>query len=168
MSSAAEESALGSVIERVTDAQAPGFVCAREGADFRLEIWGSFPPDWCGSFSLQCYAAKLSVVSGEARRMRASYWAGRFLLANAGNESVESLDFVRMATRRPKALLPPGEIAIDELRIERSSRSDAAEIHLTAPDQLGLLALEVVHRADSGTRRQRSFEQVDLHVSGGS
>ena len=142
---AEDGTALGAVIQRLAEARDSGFACAPEGTGFRLEIWGSFPPDWCGSFSLQCYAAKLSVVSGEARRMRASYWAARFLLANAGNESVESLDFVRMAAHRPKALLPPGEIVIDELRIERSARSDAAEIHLTASDQLGFLAF-VLHR----------------------
>lgn len=145
MDCAEDGTALSAVIQRLAETRDSGFSCAPEGAGFRVEIWGSFPPDWCGSFSLQCYAAKLSVVSGEARRMRASYWAGRFLLSNAGNESVESLDFVRMAARRPKALLPPGEITIDELRIERSTRNDAAEIHLTARDRLGLLAF-VLHR----------------------
>ena len=140
MSSAAEESALGSVIERVTDAQAPGFVCAREGADFRLEIWGSFPPDWCGNLSLQCYAARLSIVSGEARRVRASHWAGRFLLASAGGRSAESLDFLQMARRRPQALQPPTEMPIDALRIERPAPGAGAEIRLGAPDRLGFLA----------------------------
>jgi hypothetical protein len=137
---AADETLLGSVIQRLAEARDPGFRCAPEGECFRLEIWGSFSPDWCGSLSLQCYGAKLSLVSGEARRVRASYWAGRFLLASGGNDSVESLDFVRMAQRRPKALRPPGEMAIDELRIERSVRGDGAEIHLTAPDRLGFLA----------------------------
>ena len=142
---AEDEAALGSVIQRLAEAREPGFACTPEGDRFRLEIWGSFTPDWCGSLSLQCYAAKLSVVSGEARRMRASYWAGRFLLANAGNESVERLDFVRMAAHRPKALLPPGEVAIDELRIEPSRSSGAAGIRLTAPDRLGFLAF-VLHQ----------------------
>lgn len=147
---AEDEAALGAVIQRLREARDAGFACAPEGECFRLEIWGSFPPDWCGSLSLQCYAAKLSVISAEVRRVRASYWAGRFLLANAGNESVERLDFVRMATRRPKALLPPGEIVIDDLRIERSKHSDAAEIHLAAPDQLGFLAFVLHHFAFCG------------------
>jgi hypothetical protein len=134
------EVALGSVIQRLAEARDPGFACAPEGECFRLEIWGSFPPDWCGNLSLQCYAAKLSVLSAEARRVRASYWAGRFLLASAGSESVESVDFVRMAKHRPKAVMPPGDVAIDELRVEPIERTGAAGIRITAPDRLGFLA----------------------------
>jgi hypothetical protein len=133
------DAALGRVIQRLAEAREAGFECAPEGLCFRLEIWGSFPPDWCGNLSLQCYAAKLSVVSAEARRVRASFWAGRFLLASSGSDSAESLDFVRMAMRPPKAVLPPGGVEIDELRIERSE-GGGAEIRLTAPDRLGFLA----------------------------
>jgi hypothetical protein len=138
--SAEQEAALGRVIQRLAEAREPGSACAPEGECFRLEIWGSFPPDWCGNLSLQCYAAKLSVVSAEARRVRASYCAGRFLLASTGSESVERLDFARMAMRLPKAVRPPAEIEIDELRIERSARSGGAEVRLAAPDRLGFLA----------------------------
>jgi hypothetical protein len=140
MDAAADATTLGSLIERLEDARAPGFACAREGMGFRLEIWGAFPPDWCGNLSLQCYAARLSVVSGEARRVRASHWAGRFLLRTAGGESPQSLDFVRMAQRRPQAMLAPGEMAIDALRIERAGDGAGAEVRLAAPDRLGFLA----------------------------
>ena len=129
---------LRDVIERLELAAAPGFACTREGAGFRLDIWGSFPPDWCGNLSLQCYAARLCVVSGEALRVRASYWAGRFFLTSAGGESPERHDFVRMAQRRPQALLPPDAMRIDTLRITRGG--DGAEIALAAPDRLGFLA----------------------------
>jgi hypothetical protein len=139
------DAALDRVLQRLAVAREPGFVCEREGDGFRLEIWGSFPPDWCGNLSLQCYAAKLSVVSADARRERASYWAGRFLLASDGVDSVETVDFVRMAMRPPRAVLPPGEVAIDELQIERSDGTGAAEVHLSAPDRLGFLAY-VLHR----------------------
>ncbi|MFI5217172.1 MAG: hypothetical protein ACHQ3O_11575 [Candidatus Limnocylindria bacterium] len=140
VSSAAADAALDGVVERLEDAQAPGFACAREGAGFRLEIWGCFPPDWCGNLSLQCYAARLSILSGEARRVRAAHWAGRFLLASAGGPFAPSLDFLQMVRRRPQALLPPSDLAIDALRIERAAQGAGAEIRLAAPDRLGFLA----------------------------
>jgi hypothetical protein len=123
VSSAAADAALDGVVERLEDAQAPGFACAREGAGFRLEIWGCFPPDWCGNLSLQCYAARLS-----------------FLLASAGGPFAPSLDFLQMVRRRPQALLPPSDLAIDALRIERAAQGAGAEIRLAAPDRLGFLA----------------------------
>jgi hypothetical protein len=132
------ETPLERVIERLARARQPGFACTREGALLRLEIWGSFPPDWCGNLSLQCYAARLGVASGEARRVRASHWAGHFLLRSAGGEPLANADFVRMARRRPKALLPPSEMPIDELRI--SLVAGAAEVRLAAADRLGFLA----------------------------
>jgi hypothetical protein len=132
--------ALDGVIERLVRAREPGFACAREGALLRLEIWGSFPPDWCGNLSLQCYAVRLSVVSGEARRVRASHWVGRFLLASAGGDAAENVDFVRMAQRRPKALLPPAPMVIDELRIGRPPEGGGATVRIAAQDRLGFLA----------------------------
>ena len=132
---------LEAVIERAQSDASAGCECTPDGALWRLCVWGWFPPDWCGNLSLHCYAARLSVIAAEARRVRTSLWAGVFLLEpSAGGASPRAHDFVHMARHRPTGIAQPVEISIESLRIDPGAGGRAARIHVGGPDRIGFLA----------------------------
>ncbi len=131
-----------------------GCVCAPEGDGWRLRIWGSLDPDWAGNLSLQCYAARLDIVDGEACRVRERLWAGSFrLVAEGGAAPPDGFDFLQMARRRPSLpLLQAPEIA--SLAIERDPGEPVARVSITGRDQLGFLAHVLGAIAASGLEPQ--------------
>jgi hypothetical protein len=134
-------SALDSLVERARNETGAGYECRPDGRFWRLCIWGWFPPDWCGSLSLHCYAARLSVLEGDACRVRSSVWAGSFLLAPVGSgESPQALDFMNMARHRPLAIAQPTPMQIDRLQIEPDASGSFARVRIEGPDRIGFLA----------------------------
>ncbi|HXK25889.1 MAG TPA: hypothetical protein VMS55_24695 [Myxococcota bacterium] len=128
------------VIERMRREAGAGCECSPDGVLWRLCIWGWFPPEWCGNLSLHCYAARLSVLAAEARRVRTSLWAGVFLLEPSPcGASPRAHDFVHMARHRPTGVAKPVAISIEDLRVEPGA-SGAARIHVGGPDRIGFLA----------------------------
>jgi hypothetical protein len=148
--------ALGPVIERAKRETGAGCECHSDGALWRLWIWGWFPPDWCGSLSLHCYAARLSVVEAEAQRVRTALWAGAFRLAPLERERAPAPhDFVHMARRRPRRIEHPGGIAVDSVRIEPPAQDGAVSVHVCGPDRIGFLAVVLDQLAFCGLYPQR-------------
>jgi hypothetical protein len=143
--------ALEPVIERARSEPSAGFECIPDGEFFRLCIWGWFPPDWCGNLSLHCYAARLSVIAAEARRVRTSLWAGAFLLSpTLPARDVRAQDFLHMARHRPNGVARPVSMEIDRLRIEQSPAVNAARIRIGGPDRIGFLAVVLDRMAFCG------------------
>jgi len=143
--------ALEPVIERARSEASAGFECHPDGELFRLCIWGWFPPDWCGNLSLHCYAARLSVVAAEARRVRTSLWAGTFLLAPSPHaRRARAQDFLHMARHRPNGIAKPASMEIDPLRIEQSPSVNATRIRIGGPDRIGFLAVVLDRMAFCG------------------
>ena len=143
--------ALEPVIERASREASAGCECSPDGSLWRLCIWGWFPPDWCGNLSLHCYAARLSVLAAEARRVRTSLWAGAFLLTpSPPARSPRALDFVHMARHRPTGVSKPEDMLIDELRIRSGASGNAARIRVGGPDRIGFLALVLDRMAFCG------------------
>lgn len=138
---AGEAVVLEAVVARALGEGGAGFECTPGGNFWRLWIWGWFPPDWCGSLSLHCYAARLSVLEADARRVRTSLWAGSFLLApSEGAPAPRALDFVHMARHRPAGVAQPKPMAIDTLKIDPDAPCGAARVRVTGPDRIGFLA----------------------------
>jgi hypothetical protein len=134
--------ALGPVIERAKRETGAGSECHPDGSLWRLCIWGWFPPDWCGSLSLHCYAARLSVLEAEACRVRTALWAGAFRLApQQSDRTPRAHDFVHMARRRPLRVARPGDIAVDDVRIEPAARDGTVRVRVAGPDRIGFLAV---------------------------
>src|SRR5262249_12442855 len=129
------------VIERARHGANAGCECSPDGALWRLSIWGWFPPDWCGNLSLHCYAARLSVLAAEAKRVRTSLWAGAFLLEpSARGASPRAHAFVHRAPPPPTGVAKPVPISIEPLRVEPDAGGRAARIHVGGPDRIGFLA----------------------------
>ena len=148
---AREAFTLDSVVARALGEDGAGFECTPCGTFWRLWIWGWFPPNWCGSLSLHCYAARLGVVEADARRVRTSLWAGCFLLAPAaGARSPRAFDFVHMARHRPSGIAHAEPMAIDALRIVGDPASGAARVHVAGPDRIGFLACALERLAFCG------------------
>lgn len=178
--SAAESAlALEPVIERARSEEGAGFECSRDGALWRLCIWGWFPPDWCGNLSLHCYAARLCVQQADTRRLRTSLWAGAFLLAESGHAaSPRALDFVHMARHRPAGIGRPGPMEIEQLQIEPDACGGAARVQVAGSDRIGFLAWVLEQLACCGlyphalsvrtTPDGRAQDRFDVLGSGGT
>jgi hypothetical protein len=175
---AAEASRLESVVARALGEDGAGFECTPAGHLWRLWIWGWFPPDWSGSLSLHCYAARLSVIEADALRVRTSLWAGCFLLEPApGAHSPRALDFVHMARHRPSGIARPDGVRVDTLRIEPEAEERAARVRVEAPDRIGFLAgvLEQFafcglypHQLSVRTAHGRASDVFDVYGIGGT
>ena len=173
---AGEALVLDPVVARALGEDGAGFECTPCGRFWRLWIWGWFPPDWCGSLSLHCYAARLSVLEADARRVRTSLWAGSFLLApSEGAPSPHALDFVHMARHRPTGVSQPEPMQIDSLRVDPDAAGGAARVHVAGPDRIGFLAFvldqlalcglfphELRVRTRSGGRAQDEFSVLGV------
>jgi hypothetical protein len=167
------------VIERAQSDANAGCECSPDGGFWRLRIWGWFPPDWCGNLSLHCYAARLSVLGAEARRVRTSLWAGVFLLEpSARGASPRAHDFVHMARHRPTGVAKPVAISIESLRVEPGAGGRAARIHVGGPDRIGFLAAVLERMAFCGlhphelsvrtTADGRAEDRFEVHGVGGA
>ena len=133
-----------------------GFDCFREGAAYRLNLWGALPPAWAGNLALHCFASGLEIVTGDARRNRGSFWVATFLLqATEPSTPVRGRDFLQMARRAPRAVpsLPEPQVEID---IRRSERTQSVYAHVHGRDSIGLLG-EVLRRFGKLGLQPRQF-----------
>ena len=113
----------------------------RDGSRARVRLWGALPFEWCGNLSLQCLAARVSIVEADARHVGKARWAASLVISPAGEgASVDGLDFLAMARRRPGLVPLPDHLEPASFRLEPPRPDGSASLFVSAPDRLGLLA----------------------------
>lgn len=118
----------------------PGFEIRRADAAFQLKLWGRLRPGWSGSLAEGLSQARVSVVSGFARKLGAMRWLAEFELeAKPGASDPLALDYLELASRP----LPSGwrtAIALDGYTLERSPRHGGSLfLELEGHDAVGFL-----------------------------
>ena len=125
-------------LEKMPAADAAGFTLApkREGR-YEVSLEGRFQPGWLGEFSAALAGHRLSILSGNARRISPSVWRASFELdASAAGTAPELIDFMALAAARSEAprVIPTLEAA----RVTDEGDTLLVEVH--GVDQLGFLA----------------------------
>lgn len=142
-----------------------GFRCFREGAGYRVDLWGSFPQRWPRNLAQHCAAAGIEIVSGEALREGVRRWSASFEIRSSdGQDRTPGLDFLAAAQVPPR--IPP-ELPDQELTVSVALGQNSPGMvfaHVEGKDTIGLLA-EVLRRFECFDLVPRQFS---LHtVEGG-
>jgi hypothetical protein len=113
--------------------------CARSARGVSLEIWGTLPPSWAGSFSLHCFGVGLDIASGLGCRISPAQWAARFELATERPRDVHAFDFLRMARRKPSGAMHAALPRLDAFTLVRHASGGLAA-QVRGRDEPGFLA----------------------------
>lgn len=119
-------------------ANQPGFTLSPKGAGrYEVTLQGRFLAGWLGEFSSALAGHHLSILSGSARRVSASFWRARFELdAGAVGTPPEQIDFLALAAAHSEA--PGTTPALERARV--TEEGDALLIEVSGVDQIGFLA----------------------------
>lgn len=148
------EFVLDSVLER-TGLETDGFDCFREGAGYRLQLWGRLPSNWAGHLALHAYVAGIQVVTGDAMRTAQGIWASSFLLRTANRRDQIPFDFLNMARRGPRLIpeFPEPNVTVG-IRFSHESPGDVFA-QANGQDSVGLIAQLLRRFAQQGLRPRR-------------
>lgn len=141
-------------MERSNAAQA-GQQIAREGAGYRLRLWGPLPSDWAGNLALHAYVSGIEVVSGDALRTGEGSWAASLLVQSDARQDAAHHDFLTMARRAPRFVpeLPAPAVAFAASRSR--TRPGDVFVSVTGKDSIGLVAHVLGRLARHGLRPRR-------------
>ncbi len=152
----AERLALESIIDRC-ERGGDGSDCFREGAAYRVRLWGNLPRGWVGNFALHACALGFQIVSGDAICLRGDRWAATFVVHTTDPGATLSVhDFLLMARRAPRAVAPLPEPDVEIALEEAPDGSSGVVARVTGKDTIGLLA-EVLRRFEASALRPREF-----------
>jgi hypothetical protein len=152
----AERLALESIMDRCNRGD-DGSDCFREGAAYRVRLWGNLPRGWAGNFALHSCVLGVKIVSGDAICLRGDCWAATFLVHTADPHATLSLhDFLQMARRAPRVVPPLPESDVEIALEEAPDGSSGVVARVQGKDTIGLLA-EVLRRFEASALRPREF-----------
>jgi hypothetical protein len=104
---------------------------------FRLDLHGTFPPEWTGCLCARLSARRIDVERGFARQVQRGQWESMFELRPL-DDGIDParIDYraLALAHKEPRAA---GRANITSFTLE--DRNDSIRVAIRAPDELGLL-----------------------------
>jgi hypothetical protein len=106
---------------------------------FRVWLEGSFPTGWAGSLSLGLTRARISILSGIARRSAPRHWTGAFVVRpEAGAADPERVPYLDLLRRHPP-LGTAVPIVLDRFAVEADGAGGALLLEVHGRDRTGFL-----------------------------
>ncbi len=131
---------LDAAVERARRSAETGSECFAEGPLWRLRLWGFLPIDWLGNLSLHCHAARVSIVSGDARHLGGSRWAASLLVEPlAPGVDARALNLLGMARHRPAVIAGWLSLRVETIRVFKAD-GQSPVLAVSGRDQLGFVA----------------------------